>query len=49
MGRHLIEFGLDPSPRFKEILDIVYNEQLDGKIENLEQAKAHAKGIIGRA
>ncbi|MEZ5344144.1 MAG: HDIG domain-containing protein [Pyrinomonadaceae bacterium] len=46
MGRHLIEFGLDPSPRFTEILDAVYELQLDGKIETLEEAKEQAKKII---
>lgn len=46
MGRHLIEFGLKPSPRFKEILDEVFEKQLDGKIKSLEEAKEYAKGII---
>ncbi|MCB1025699.1 MAG: HD domain-containing protein [Acidobacteria bacterium] len=46
MGRHLIEFGLSPSPQFKEILDEVYERQLDGKIETLKQAKEYAKTIF---
>ncbi len=47
MGRHLIELGLNPSPRFKEILDAVYEKQLDGQITNLEEAIAEARAIIG--
>ena len=46
MGRHLIEFGLSPSPKFTEILDAVYEKQLDGKIETLEDAKEYAKEIL---
>ena len=43
MGRHLIELGLQPSAQFKQILDAVYEMQLDGKITNLEDAIAEAK------
>ena len=43
MGRHLIELGLKPSPKFKEILDAVYEMQLDGKVTNLEEAIYQAK------
>jgi len=38
MGRHLIDLGLTPSPKFKQILDAVYELQLDGKIQNLDEA-----------
>ncbi|NNE98868.1 MAG: CCA tRNA nucleotidyltransferase [Pyrinomonadaceae bacterium] len=48
LGRHLIELGLEPSPRFKEILDEVFEQQLDGKIETLEEAKELAKEIIAK-
>lgn len=47
-GRHLIELGLEPSPRFKKILDAVYEMQLDGKINNLEEAKKYAEQILDR-
>ncbi|CAN5322680.1 hypothetical protein BH20ACI1_BH20ACI1_24280 [soil metagenome] len=47
MGRHLIELGLKPSPKFKEILDAVYEKQLDGKIDKLEDAIEEAEGMIG--
>lgn len=46
MGRHLIELGLKPSPRFKEILDAVYERQLDGRIANVEEAVCEARKII---
>ncbi len=46
LGRHLIELGLEPSPKFKQILDSVYEMQLDGKIKNLEEAIVEAKLII---
>ena len=46
MGRHLIELGLEPSPRFKKILDHVYEMQLDGKVRNVEEAIAEAKELL---
>lgn len=46
MGRHLIEMGLKPSPRFGEILDAVYEIQLDGQITDLEQAMEHARPML---
>ncbi len=39
MGRHLLEMGLSPSPRFREILDAVYEMQLDGRVRNVEEAR----------
>ncbi len=46
MGRHLIEFGLKPSKQFKDILDEVFEKQLDGKIKTLDEAKEYAREII---
>ena len=46
MGRHLIEMGLEPSPKFGEITNAVYEKQLDGKIETLEEAIECAGAII---
>ena len=46
MGRHLIELGLKPSPKFKEILDAVYELQLDGKVADLDAATAAAIKLI---
>jgi len=48
MGRHLVELGLNPSPRFKQILDSVYEMQLDGKVRDLDQAIDAAKGMMPR-
>jgi len=38
MGRHLIEMGYKPGPLFGEILAQVYQEQLDGDINTLDEA-----------
>jgi len=46
MGRHLIELGLKPSPRFKYILDAVYEMQLDGKVTNLDEALEVARPFL---
>ncbi|MEO8041233.1 MAG: HD domain-containing protein [Acidobacteriota bacterium] len=46
MGRHLIELGLEPSPRFKQILDLVYELQLDGKVTNVDDALHSARRLI---
>jgi len=46
MGRHLIALGLKPSPLFGKILNFVYEKQLDGEIETLEDAIELAKKLI---
>jgi tRNA nucleotidyltransferase (CCA-adding enzyme) len=46
MGRHLLELGLEPSPRFKKVLNAVYELQLDGKIEDLNGAMQEARQIL---
>jgi len=46
MGRHLIELGLNPSPEFKKIIDTVYEKQLDGQIQNLDEAIEEARQIL---
>jgi tRNA nucleotidyltransferase (CCA-adding enzyme) len=43
-GRHLLQLGLEPSPRFKKILDEAYELQLDGTVTDLDSAIAFAKG-----
>lgn len=45
-GRHLIGLGLEPGPRFRQILDSVYELQLDGKISGLDEAIAEARRLI---
>ncbi|MDR0534939.1 MAG: HD domain-containing protein [Puniceicoccales bacterium] len=37
-GRHLIARGIEPSPRFREILDQAFEAQLDGEITDLDSA-----------
>ena len=46
LGRHLIEMGLRPSPRFGEILGAVYEMQLDGRVRTLEEAKEAARSLL---
>ena len=46
MGRHLIALGLTPSPQFKEILEAVYEKQLDGQISTVEEAIQEAAKIL---
>ncbi|MBC7899025.1 MAG: hypothetical protein H7070_03145, partial [Saprospiraceae bacterium] len=46
MGRHLIELGLQPSPKFKQILDAVYEMQLDGRVVDLEGALTEVKELF---
>ena len=46
MGRHLIELGLEPSPKFSEILNAIYELQLDGKITKLEEAREEAARML---
>ena len=46
MGRHLIELGLRPSPKFKEILNAVYELQLDGKVTDLDAALDEARRLL---
>lgn len=45
MGRHLIELGFTPSKEFGAILDAVYEKQLDGEIETLDEAIEEVKRI----
>jgi tRNA nucleotidyltransferase (CCA-adding enzyme) len=47
LGRHLLALGLTPGPRVGEILKAVYEQQLDGKITDLDEAIAAAKKMIG--
>lgn len=45
MGRHLMELSLEPGPQFKQILDAVYEMQLDGKVVDLDSAIEMAKTL----
>ena len=46
MGRHLLELGVPPGPRMGEILKAVYELQLDGAIDSLDTALAHARTLL---
>jgi tRNA nucleotidyltransferase (CCA-adding enzyme) len=46
MGRHLVEMGLEPGPEFKEILDAVYEMQLDGRVVDLAQARSASQALM---
>jgi tRNA nucleotidyltransferase (CCA-adding enzyme) len=46
MGRHLLEMGLQSGPRIGEITKAVYEMQLDGKVQTLDDAKAEARKIL---
>ena len=44
-GRDLIKLGLKPGPRFKEILEAVQNEQLEGRILDREPALEYLRQL----
>lgn len=46
MGRHLIEIGLQPGPQMGQLLHEVYELQLDGLVQTLEQGLEKACAII---
>jgi tRNA nucleotidyltransferase (CCA-adding enzyme) len=45
LGRHLLEMGLEPGPRIGEITRAVYEMQLDGRVQTLDEAKEVAKTL----
>jgi len=46
LGRHVLEFGLEPGPRVGEITKAVYEMQLDGRVTTLEEAKTAARKLV---
>lgn len=46
MGRHLLELGVAPGPKMGEITRLVYEMQLDGRVETLDQAIAAAQRLL---
>jgi len=48
LGRHLIDMGAEPGPRFRTILDQCYQAQIDGDFDNLGEGKAFAKDLLSR-
>jgi len=48
LGRHLLELGLEAGPRVGEITKAVYEMQLDGRVQTLDDARVAAQEIISR-
>jgi tRNA nucleotidyltransferase (CCA-adding enzyme) len=46
LGRHLLEMGLKPGPRVGEITRAIYEMQLDGRVETLDDARKVAKKML---
>ncbi len=46
LGRHLLALGVTPGPRVGEILKRVYERQLDGDVQDVDQAIAAAREIL---
>ena len=47
MGRHLIALGLEPGPRFREILDRCYEAQLDGTFDDPDGGVRYVRNLLG--
>jgi poly(A) polymerase len=45
-GRDLIDLGLTPGPRFKQLLETLQTEQLEGRLQNREAALDLLKSLI---
>ena len=46
LGRHLLALGVKPGPRMGEILRAVYERQLDGAVQSVEDGIELAKTLI---
>ena len=46
LGRHVLALGLEPGPRVGDILKAVYEQQMDGRVTNLESAIDAAKMLL---
>ena len=46
LGRHLLELGIKPGPRVGEILKTIYEQQMDGKVTNVDEAIAAARQLL---
>jgi tRNA nucleotidyltransferase (CCA-adding enzyme) len=46
LGRHLLELGVAPGPRVGVILKAVYEQQLDGTVTTLEEARSAAQRLL---
>jgi tRNA nucleotidyltransferase (CCA-adding enzyme) len=48
LGRHLLEMGLSPGPEIGRVTRAVYEMQLDGRVADLEGARAAARQLIAK-
>tara|TARA_A100000171_G_C2140065_1_gene154418 strand:- start:5399 stop:6622 length:1224 start_codon:yes stop_codon:yes gene_type:complete len=48
-GRDLIEIGVESGPRFREILDSVYDAQLEGRVSDMYSALDLARELAGKS
>jgi tRNA nucleotidyltransferase (CCA-adding enzyme) len=46
MGRHLLELGLAPGPQVGRILREIYEQQLDGQVQTLDDGLARAAVLV---
>jgi len=46
-GRDLISRGLEPGPRFREILEEIQTEQLENRLSTREEALGYLEGLLG--
>jgi tRNA nucleotidyltransferase (CCA-adding enzyme) len=46
LGRHVLALGIAPGPRVGAILGQVYEKQLDGEIQTLDEAIDEARRVI---
>jgi len=46
-GKHLIDLGLKPGPKFKDILTSIMDMQLEGEVKSLDDGLRIVKSIIG--
>lgn len=46
LGRHLIELGVTPGPEMGRLLKLLYEQQLDGTIHDIDEGLAAAKLLV---
>jgi tRNA nucleotidyltransferase (CCA-adding enzyme) len=47
MGRHVLALGVAPGPQVGRVLQAVYERQLDGEVQSLDEAVSAAKEVLG--
>jgi tRNA nucleotidyltransferase (CCA-adding enzyme) len=46
LGRHLLPLGVEPGPRLGQLLDTLYERQLDGAFTTTEEGVVLARGLL---